>query len=108
MMPRVVTVLDEARSQEGYDNHPVASVNDQVVRISTMTEPYFWHHHPDSDEVFLVVEGRLRIELEEGVLELGPGQMTTIPRGVRHRTLPVGGRSVNLTVEARDARTVPG
>ena len=106
MLPRVVTLLDEARSPSGYDNHPVAAVNDHVVRISTMTEPYFWHHHPDSDEVFLVLEGALRIEFEEGALELHPGQLVTVPRGIRHRTLPLGARSVNLTVEARDAKTV--
>ncbi|APR51456.1 cupin domain-containing protein [Sphingomonas koreensis] len=85
-----------------YDNHPVAAVNDHVVRISTMTE----HLHPDSDESFLVLEGRLRIEFADHAVELDPGQLYTVPRGVAHRTAPAGERSVNLTFEHRDAATI--
>jgi homogentisate 1,2-dioxygenase len=55
-----------------------------------MTEPYHCHFHPNSDETFLVIEGRLSIEFESGSLELNPGQLLTIPRGVRHRARPVG------------------
>jgi mannose-6-phosphate isomerase-like protein (cupin superfamily) len=88
-----------------YDNHAIAYVNDHVVRISTMTETYDWHSHPNSDETFLVVEGGLQIEFEQGELHLAPGQMTTVPRGVRHRTRPLGSRSVNLTFEAANAET---
>jgi len=72
-----------------------------------MTGPYHWHSHPNSDETFLVVEGGLVIEFEQGELQLAPGQMTTIPRGVRHRTRPMSDRSVNLTLEAANAETEP-
>lgn len=89
-----------------YDNHPVAGVNDHVVRISTMTEAFYWHLHPDSDESFLVLEGKLRIEFADHAVELAPGQLYTVPKGIAHRTSPVGGRSVNLTFEHRDAATV--
>ena len=77
----------------------LAEVNDHVERMSVMTEPFHWHVHPDSDESFLVVEGRLRIEFEDRIVELGEGEMLTVPAGVRHRTAPVGARSVNLTFE---------
>jgi mannose-6-phosphate isomerase-like protein (cupin superfamily) len=77
-----------------------------LVRISTMTETYPWHLHPNSDETFLVVEGRLLIEFENGFSELVPGQLLTVPSGVRHRTRPVGERSVNLTFELAQAETV--
>ncbi len=43
-------------------NHVLTAVNDHVVRISTMTQPYFWHRHADSDETFLVVEGILIVD----------------------------------------------
>jgi mannose-6-phosphate isomerase-like protein (cupin superfamily) len=75
-------------------------------RLATMTEPYYWHLHPNSDETFLVIEGRLSIEFESGSLELDPGQLLTIPSGVRHRTRPVGARSVNLTFELAQSETV--
>jgi mannose-6-phosphate isomerase-like protein (cupin superfamily) len=92
--------------RERYDNRSVATVNDHEVRMSVMTEPFRWHHHPDSDETFLGVEGGLIIEFEEREIVLRRGQLATIPRGVRHRTRPEGGRSVNLTFERRDAAIV--
>jgi len=105
-LPNITTLASESASAASYDNHPLARVNDHVVRISVMTQPYPWHLHPNTDETFLVIEGRLSIEFADGTLELGPGQMLTVPRGVRHRTRPVGDRSVNLTFEAAQAETV--
>lgn len=105
-LPEIITLASESSTKLSYDNHPLARVNDHVVRISVMTQPYHWHSHPNSDETFLSVEGRLKIEFENGSLEIGPGQMATVPRGVRHRTLPVGARSVNLTFELDKAETV--
>ncbi len=105
-LPEVITLKAEASTHFGYDNHPVAEVNDHVVRIATMTDAYRWHFHPNSDETFLVIEGRLAIDFESGSVELDPGQLLTIPRGLRHRTRPVGTRSVNLTFELAQAETV--
>jgi hypothetical protein len=53
-LPEVITLKAESSTHLKYDNHPIANVNDHVVRISTMTEPYHWHFHPNSDETFLV------------------------------------------------------
>lgn len=105
-LPEVITLNAESSTHFGYENHSVADINDHVVRIATMTEPYHWHFHPNSDETFLVIEGRLCIEFESGSRELDPGQLLTIPRGVRHRTRPVGARSVNLTFELAHSETV--
>jgi mannose-6-phosphate isomerase-like protein (cupin superfamily) len=106
-LPAIVTLSSEAPHAETHDNHAVASINDHVVRISTMTQPYHWHSHPNSDETFLVIEGGLVIEFEHGEVQLAPGQMTTVPRGLRHRTRPLGRRSVNLTFEAANTETEP-
>ena len=95
----VITLASEYATDKSYDNHAIANVNDHVVRISTMTEPYHWHSHPDSDETFLAMEGGLFIDFDEQTIELLPGQMITVLRGVRHRTRPIGKRSVNLTFE---------
>ena len=106
-LPVVVTLSAETPAGKAYDNHLLARVNDHVVRIATMTGPYHWHCHPNSDESFLAVEGGLVIEFEHGEIQLAPGQMTTVPRGLRHRTRPLGLLSVNLTFEAADTRTEP-
>lgn len=106
LLPRIVTLDKEMLSHTGYDNHPIAEINDHVVRIATMSAPYYWHFHPNSDETFLVIEGQLGIDFDNGSLQLGPGEMITIPRGVHHRTRPVGARSVNLTFELAQSDTV--
>lgn len=80
-LPNIITLTSESSSELSYDNHPIAYVNNHVVRISVMTRPYQWHSHPNSDETFLVIEGRLKIEFDIGSVELGPGQMATVPRG---------------------------
>ncbi|HJT69509.1 MAG TPA: cupin domain-containing protein [Terriglobales bacterium] len=104
-LPAIVTLATESSVQSEYDNHVLAHVNDHVVRISRMTKPYYWHSHPNSDETFLVVEGGLVIELEHGQIQLAPGQMATVSRGVRHRTRPLGRLSINLSFEAADTKT---
>jgi mannose-6-phosphate isomerase-like protein (cupin superfamily) len=97
-------IMDAANGK--YTNVPLNIVNDHIIRISVMTEPFYWHYHPDSDEVFLGVEGTVIIELEDSHVELAPGQLFTVPKNVPHRTLPKGGRSVNLTFERKDMETV--
>lgn len=101
----VITLSSESATTASYNNHSIAKVNDHEVRISIMTEAYHWHCHPDSDESFLSLEGGLFIDFDDRTVELKPGQMITVNRGVRHRTRPVGKRSVNLTFERIDARS---
>ena len=103
--PKVVSLSSESATAKSYDNHPIAKVNDHEVRISVMTRPYHWHCHPDSDESFLALEGGLFIDFDDRTVELLPGQMVTVNRGVRHRTRPIGERSVNLTFERAGARS---
>ena len=101
----VINLSSESAMTERYDNHPIARVNDHEVRISTMTEAYHWHCHPDSDESFLALEGGLFIDFDDRTIELSPGHLITVNRGVRHRTRPIGKRSVNLTFERAGARS---
>jgi mannose-6-phosphate isomerase-like protein (cupin superfamily) len=95
-----------AQAKAGYFNQVMAKVNDHAVHLSVMDAPFFWHFHPDSDEVFIVIEGVLLIELETARYELKPGEMLMVPAGVRHRTSPLTSRSVNLTVEKTNAESV--
>lgn len=91
---------------EEYHNSQVTRVNDHEIRMSVMHGQFPWHRHPDSDETFVAIEGGLVIEFETGEVVLNPGQFLTVPRGVLHRTRPLGDRSVNLTFEKVGADTV--
>jgi mannose-6-phosphate isomerase-like protein (cupin superfamily) len=101
----VIDLSSESATAKNYDNHSIARVNDHEVRISVMTEAYPWHCHPDSDESFLALEGGLYIDFDDRTIALLPGNMITVNRGVRHRTRPMGERSVNLTFERADVRS---
>jgi len=91
---------------DNYKNFVATALNDHVVRMSVMTEDFYWHYHPNSDETFMVIEGTLLLDLENETIELHKGQMITVPKNVRHRTRPKGGRSVNITIELAAMETV--
>ncbi|MVM32855.1 cupin domain-containing protein [Spirosoma sp. HMF4905] len=110
MEPASLTRLDISELTRAvtaeYENFPITLVNDHVVRLSVMTQSYYWHYHPNSDETFMTVEGVLVIDLETETIELLPGQLFTIPKNVIHRTRPQGERSVNLTLEHSQLETI--
>ena len=69
-----------------------ATVNDYDVKIANGEGEHVWHAHPETDEFFLVVEGELTLELEgRDPVVLGPLQVFTVPRGLRHRPSAVPG-----------------
>ncbi len=62
----------------------VARVNDYEVKLVKLKGEFVWHTHEDTDELFLVLEGQLTIQLRDGDVVLGPGQLFVVPRGVEH------------------------
>lgn len=63
----------------------VAELNGQHVKLAKLQGPFVWHHHDDEDELFMVIKGRLTMELRDGNVELAEGEMLVVPRGVEHR-----------------------
>ena len=72
----------------------VGELNGQHVKLVKFTGEFVWHHHDDEDELFLVVRGRFRMELRDQTIELGPGEILIVPRGVEHR--PVADAEVEV------------
>jgi mannose-6-phosphate isomerase-like protein (cupin superfamily) len=65
----------------------VGELNGQEVKLVKFRGTFVWHHHEREDELFLGVRGRFRIELRDRVVEVGPGELVIVPRGVEHRTV---------------------
>jgi mannose-6-phosphate isomerase-like protein (cupin superfamily) len=103
----VVDVAGEAAAVTAdYRNQVLSRINTSCLRLAVMSGEYPWHHHPDSDELFLIVEGRLEIDLAGGpTLSLNPWQSVVVPAGMVHRTRAVG-RTVNLCFEQVGTATV--
>ncbi|MFC4224505.1 cupin domain-containing protein [Lysinibacter cavernae] len=77
-----------AQVQTYWTPRVVGRVNDQYVKVAKLLGELVWHAHDAEDEMFLVVSGRLRIQLpddQEVVLE--PGQFYVVPRGVQHNPI---------------------
>ena len=62
----------------------LASVNDYDVKVVKLEGEFTWHSHPETDELFMVVSGQLVIQLRDGDITLGPGDVYVVPRGVEH------------------------
>ena len=81
----VVNLADKFRRfTEAWSPKIVGEVNDLHVKVVKLKGEFVWHHHADEDELFLVVAGRLRMQLRDGNRDLGPGEFIVVPRGVEH------------------------
>ena len=62
----------------------VGAFNGHDLIVVKVKGRFIWHSHPETDDFFLVLKGRLRIEMREGAVTLGPGELYVVPRGVEH------------------------
>ena len=85
-----------ASFDERWSPRIAAELNGQHVKLAKLEGPFVWHRHEAEDELFLVVKGRLVIELRDGAVTLEPGEFVVIPRGVEHR--PVAEEEVHLVL----------
>jgi mannose-6-phosphate isomerase-like protein (cupin superfamily) len=63
----------------------VAEMNDYQFKLAKIKGEFVWHRHADTDEVFIVLEGAMKIELPDGEVSLEAGELFVVPRGVEHR-----------------------
>ena len=77
----------------------IGEVDDAYIKVARVHGTLAWHSHADEDELFLVLKGRLAIELEERTVELGEGEMFVVPKGVRHN--PVAEHECHLLLIER-------
>jgi mannose-6-phosphate isomerase-like protein (cupin superfamily) len=94
----VVTRINLAEKLTRFDDrwNPriVADLNDSHVKLVKVQGEFVWHRHADEDELFLVLKGSLVIQLRDGSVTLGPGEMVVVPKGVEHR--PLAAEEVHL------------
>ena len=60
-------------------------MNDYQFKLAKIQNDFTWHDHKDTDEVFFVIEGSMRIEFRDGCVDLNVGEMLVIPKGVEHK-----------------------
>jgi mannose-6-phosphate isomerase-like protein (cupin superfamily) len=81
-------IVDLAERLTRVDQHwspkVVARLNDYEIKVVKVQGEFVWHTHDDTDELFLVLSGELTIQLRDGDVTLGPGQLFVVPQGVEH------------------------
>jgi mannose-6-phosphate isomerase-like protein (cupin superfamily) len=91
----------------------IAEMNDYQFKLAKLRGDFVWHSHGDTDETFFVVDGRLRIDFRDGSVDIGPGELFVVPKGVEHKPyaesevklLLIEPRGVPNTGDAGGART---
>ncbi len=97
MVDKSTVIAELAHVTEYWTPRVIGQVNDQYVKVAKLLGEFVWHAHENEDELFWVISGRLRIELEgrdDVVLE--PGEFFVVPRGVRHN--PVADEEVEIVL----------
>jgi mannose-6-phosphate isomerase-like protein (cupin superfamily) len=87
-MPEVVALRKVAADlSEYWSPRVVGEVDDSYVKVAKIKGSLAWHSHDREDELFLVLRGRLRIEMEHESVDLREGEMFVVPKGVRHNPI---------------------
>ena len=74
-----------SKFNERWSPRVVAEMNDYQFKLARVKGEFLWHDHPDTDEVFIVIEGVLEIEFKEGKVTLEAGEMFVVPKGLLHK-----------------------
>lgn len=74
----------------------IAQMNDYYFKLVKFLGEFVWHSHPETDEVFIVLDGSMDIYLRDGIVTLKSGEMYIVPKGVEHKPFAVNECSVLL------------
>jgi mannose-6-phosphate isomerase-like protein (cupin superfamily) len=88
----------------------VGSFNGHDLMVVKVKGEFVWHKHDESDDFFLVLSGRIQIHLRTEIVDVGPGEIFVVPKGVEHRSVAEDEAHVLLieptgTPNTGDART---
>lgn len=74
-----------------YSVRIIAKMNDYEFKIVRFKGEFVWHRHPDTDETFIILKGKMLMNFRDKVVELNAGEMIVIPKGLEHKPASEGG-----------------
>ena len=74
-----------SRFSEYWSHKIIAQMNDYHFKLARVEGDFTWHDHKDTDEAFLVIEGKLRIDFRDGSVILHEGELFVVPKGIEHK-----------------------
>jgi mannose-6-phosphate isomerase-like protein (cupin superfamily) len=86
MNPSIINLKDKlTKFSDQWAPKVIAQMNDYQFKLVRMQGEFVWHSHADTDEVFIVLDGEMKIELRDGAVHLKTGEMFVVPKGVEHK-----------------------
>lgn len=86
MIPGVIDLSEKlALITEQWSPKIISQIEDYQFKLAKLEGDFVWHSHPDTDEVFIVLKGQLRIDFRDGAVTLTEGQMLIVPKTVEHK-----------------------
>lgn len=83
----------------------IAQMNDYHLKLVKIQGEFVWHNHPETDEVFIVLEGSMDIHFRDGMITLKAGEMTVVPKGQEHKPVALQECSILLVEPAGTINT---
>ena len=105
-----------AKISEHWSPRIIAQMNDYHFKLAKVQGEFVWHDHPGTDEVFLVIKGKLDIHFRDGMVTLSEDEIYVVPKGVEHKPVAEGECHILLiepagtvnTGDTMNERTAPG
>ena len=86
MVPEPVNLAAKlAAVTEQWSPRVIAKMNDYCFKLVKLEGEFIWHHHEDTDETFIVLDGQMCIEFEDYRMDMKAGELFVVPKGIRHR-----------------------
>jgi mannose-6-phosphate isomerase-like protein (cupin superfamily) len=78
-----------AALNEYWSPQVIGELDDSYLKVAKVLGTFGWHSHEDEDELFVILAGHLRIEMEDGAVELDQGELFVVPKGARHNPVAI-------------------
>ncbi|HQA93801.1 MAG TPA: cupin domain-containing protein [Bacteroidales bacterium] len=99
---RVVNLQEKAELIKGLHQYKlIAELNNYQLKLVKAKREFIWHSHPETDELFFVVEGEMKLAFRDRVFDLKEGELIVVPRGIEHKPICETECTVML-IEPRD------
>ncbi len=106
MIPDAINLSDKlSLFTDQWSPKIVAEVDGYHFKLAKLEGDFVWHSHPATDEVFIVLDGQLRIDFRDGALTLDQGEMLVVPKGVEHKPSAESECHVMILVRAGTVNT---